>query len=171
MADFFTVNVKGLNEINQALKKIGSDSQKQGGVILTRSGARVLKNSAVKECPVKTGNLVKSIRMKRVLKGKALQGFFQYIVGFTYGKGAKNDGWYARLVEFGTQPHSLRRGADVSRGKKQLPPFHPGSRPNPFMRRAFSYAWDKALKIGAEDYKKFMEKTIKKHSRNALNIK
>lgn len=43
-------------------------------------------------------------------------------------------------VEFGTQPHSVAKGADVSRGIKQdLGPHHPGATAWPF----FFPAWDK----------------------------
>lgn len=42
------------------------------------------------------------------------------------------------LVEFGTQPHSLRKGASV---RKRIfvgePPMHAGDRPEPFFRPAF----------------------------------
>lgn len=49
----------------------------------------------------------------------------------------------AHLVEFGTAPHSLAKGA--SRRKNYLqdrPPFHPGTRPHPFFRPAFESTQD-----------------------------
>ena len=50
--------------------------------------------------------------------------------------------WYAHLVEFGTRPHSVARGAKLESGKgrrplRQVAPFHPGARPKPFLRPAF----------------------------------
>lgn len=44
-----------------------------------------------------------------------------------------NKAFYARWVEFGTQAHSTRKGADVSRGKRQRGVRqHPGSVAQPF---------------------------------------
>lgn len=44
----------------------------------------------------------------------------------------------AHLVEFGTQPHSMAKGASVRKGLLQdKPPFSPGSAPRPFFRPAF----------------------------------
>jgi HK97 gp10 family phage protein len=41
--------------------------------------------------------------------------------------------FYARWVEFGTQPHALGKGSDISRGaRKQSGAIHPGSRSQPF---------------------------------------
>lgn len=48
------------------------------------------------------------------------------------------DAFYARFVEFGTQPHSLTPTADISRNKKQsLGRRHPGATAQPF----FFPAW------------------------------
>lgn len=52
----------------------------------------------------------------------------------------------AHLIEFGTAPHSLARGA--SRRKNFLqdqPPFHPGTRPHPFFRPAFESTKDEVF--------------------------
>lgn len=44
----------------------------------------------------------------------------------------------AHLVEFGTQPHSMAKGASVRKGLLQdVPPFSPGTPPRPFMRPAY----------------------------------
>lgn len=50
-----------------------------------------------------------------------------------------NEAFYARWVEFGTQRHSLAKGADISRrGKRQNQgPIHPGARMQPFFFPAF----------------------------------
>lgn len=56
----------------------------------------------------------------------------------------------AHLIEFGTAPHSLAKGA--SRRKNYLqdrPPFHPGTRPHPFFRPAYEATKDEVfLKAG-----------------------
>lgn len=44
----------------------------------------------------------------------------------------------AHLVEFGTAPHSLAKGASRRYGIMQdVPPFHPGTPPEPFFRPAY----------------------------------
>jgi hypothetical protein len=44
----------------------------------------------------------------------------------------------AHLVELGTAPHSLAKGASRRKGLLQhVPPFHPGTRPEPFMTPAY----------------------------------
>lgn len=44
----------------------------------------------------------------------------------------------AHLVEFGTAPHSLAKGASRRKNIMQdVPPFHPGTNPEPFFRPAF----------------------------------
>lgn len=40
--------------------------------------------------------------------------------------------FYASFVEFGTAPHSMAPRADLSSGKKQDGPQHPGSKAEPF---------------------------------------
>lgn len=44
----------------------------------------------------------------------------------------------AHLVELGTAPHSLAKGASRRKGIMQnVPPFHPGTEPEPFFTPAF----------------------------------
>lgn len=44
----------------------------------------------------------------------------------------------AHLIEFGTQFHSLAKGASVRKGLLQhVPPWHPGDPPHPFVRPAY----------------------------------
>src|SRR5690606_29207549 len=44
----------------------------------------------------------------------------------------------AHLVEFGTAPHSMAKGASVRKGLLQdKPPFSPGSPPRPYFRPAY----------------------------------
>lgn len=63
--------------------------------------------------------------------------------------GFVNDGQrIAHLFEFGTQRHSLRKGASVRRRIfLGAPPMHPGDPPRPFMRPAFEARKDEAAKI------------------------
>lgn len=52
----------------------------------------------------------------------------------------------AHLVEFGTQPHSMAKGASVRRGLLQdRPPWSPGTPPKPFVRPAFEATKDRVM--------------------------
>jgi HK97 gp10 family phage protein len=42
------------------------------------------------------------------------------------------EAFYVRWVEFGTAPHSTAPKADLSRGKRQAGPLHPGAKARPF---------------------------------------
>lgn len=78
--------------------------------------------------PVKTGKLRASIHKEP----GATETGVRVAVGLP-GVGKKDPGFYGRLVEFGTAPHSLAKGADRSRNKRQDGgPQHPGARPKPF---------------------------------------
>jgi hypothetical protein len=64
----------------------------------------------------------------------------KYVLGFKRGKPMR----IAHLIEFGTQPHSLKRGASVRKGIfVGQPPMHPGDPPEPFMRPAFEATKDR----------------------------
>ena len=53
----------------------------------------------------------------------------------------------AHLVEFGTAPHSMAKGASRRRGIMQdVPPFSPGTPPEPFFRPAFEATKDAVLR-------------------------
>ena len=60
---------------------------------------------------------------------------------------------YVHLVEFGTRPHSVAKGARLARkgtGKRdvnQVAPFHPGARPKPFLRPALDVAKGAAARL------------------------
>ena len=62
------------------------------------------------------------------------RGFREYWIAFRRGLPMR----IAHLVELGTAPHSLAKGASRRKGIMQhVPPFHPGTRPEPFMTPAF----------------------------------
>lgn len=53
----------------------------------------------------------------------------------------------AHLVELGTQPHSMAKGASVRKGLLQdQPPWSPGTPPRPFARPAFENRKDEVLR-------------------------
>ena len=79
--------------------------------------------------PVPT--LRKTIRIQRVRGSPRTRP--RYVLGFT-GIGRR----IAHLIEFGTAPHSLAKGASRRRGILQdIAPFSPGTPARPFMRSAW----------------------------------
>lgn len=94
--------------------------------------------------PVKSGKLRKSIRY--VMGSFKTAGSAQLRAGSVEGDpdltatiiAGDQDGWYARLVEFGTKPHSLAKDANRSSGKYQdQGRQHPGSAARPFFYGPF----------------------------------
>lgn len=94
--------------------------------------------------PSKSGKLRKSIKF--VMGSFETSGSAQLRAGSVQGDpdltatviAGDNDGWYARLVEFGTAPHSLAKGANRKSGKYQdKGPTHSGSTPRPFFYGPF----------------------------------
>lgn len=68
---------------------------------------------------------------KRSARGRSRKEFW---VSFKRGMAMR----IAHLVEFGTAPHSLAKGASRRKGIMQdVPPFHPGTPAEPFFRPAF----------------------------------
>lgn len=111
--DFVTIKIEGLKEAEAAMKLLPERLAKRAGAEAVRAGAAVFRKSILAKVPVKTGKLKRSIQIKMLTKGRdPLK--IQALVGPTQGRKAKSDGWYGRLVEFGTvhaQAHPFIRPA------------------------------------------------------------
>lgn len=68
-----------------------------------------------------------------------------------------DEAYYARWVEFGTQPHSQSQGADISRGKRQSGAGHPGSAAQPF----FYPAWRSGQKTAKARISRAIGKAVR----------
>lgn len=163
MAEYINIEIKGLNETFRKLGALGSHIQRKASVDMTRATSGALALAVRKNCPVKTGNLRASIRSVQTYKRDLHM--IHYQVGFTSGKGAKHDGYYAHVVEFGSQPHTIPKskkpipmviGGNVFTG----PIRHPGAKPTRFVTRSFEEAYSSAMVKG---YKAF-EKALVKYS-------
>lgn len=154
-----SMRLSGLAEIDAALKEIGSTAQIKGATAGTLAAARAVQKAAQRTVPVKTGTLKKSIIVKRWRKFES-RGHFQHIVGPAAGKRAKYDGWYGRLVEFGTAPHDIivKKGAS-HRGLGKDGKFgrhvrHPGAKARPWLGTAFESVFYNAIQAFADAYAK-----------------
>lgn len=98
------------------------------------AGARVVRDAAKAEAPVRSGKLRGSIRVST----KARKG--QVTAGVRVGN-LKTGVFYAHMVLGGTKPHSIvpRRGKGLRVGNvPRRRAEHPGAKPNDFMGRAKS---------------------------------
>ncbi len=155
MREDLRMDLKGLSELNFNLKKIGSNAQLYAAEALVKEMVKPIRKAAKKNVPVRYGTLKKAIRaVKRFDKAR---GIFRHLISYTQGKGAKYDGWYGRLVELGTDAHSVKKGIrkkTTSPGEGKL---HPGAKPHPWLRPAFDENWRIALDKGAKKYKSIVE--------------
>lgn len=125
-------HVKGADEVIAALQAYPAKVEARVVRNALAAGARVVRNAARAEVPVRTGRLAKSIRTtSRVRNGKAIAGVRV---------GDKDKGvFYTHFVLGGTKPHSLvaKKGKGLRIGntvRKSVD--HPGARANDFMGRA-----------------------------------
>lgn len=141
--------------------------QKMLGDIAPREAHNISRNAihaiagdiakAIREAaPVRTGNLKKSVKVKRG-RGGVNHGYSDVI--FTEGKNAAHDGYYWRFIEHGTQGHAIGRGSNISTGTQKGKVVR-GVKAQPFvepvvsrfsatmserMRKAMGIALEKAL--------------------------
>jgi len=114
-----TFEIKGYREVDDVMRQV-----QVGAVRITQEelerAAEAVATEARRLAPKRTGALRRSIRAhhQRRFPGLKLR---------ELEAAAGTDMWYAHMVEWGTAPHKLRKGA-------QRP--HPGARAKPFMRPA-----------------------------------
>lgn len=88
----------------------------------------------------------------------ARKAFGQYVLGFT-GMGRR----IAHLLEFGTAPHSLAKGASRRKNIMQdVPPFHPGDDPKPFARPAFEATKEEVKRRAGLNFWNIIRRSITK---------
>jgi HK97 gp10 family phage protein len=103
MADSVTIEVKGLIELQDNIKKLGAQLATKGIKQSVAAGAKVVKQQVIQNAPVRSGALKNAILVKGK-KEKQTPTFFQYIVGVRRGrnKKTKQDAYYWWWVENGT---------------------------------------------------------------------
>lgn len=129
------VEVKGLKEIEDALKALPEAASKRLSRAALRQASKPMAEKAKTLAPVKTGKLRDSIKIGAKVNGRQMKIYrrlserhgVELFIGPSY---LKSDmGRHGHLVEFGTKP---RINGGKFKGTK-----HPGTRPQPFMRPAF----------------------------------
>lgn len=119
----FSIELKGVDELRQALRALPWRIAKNVLRGAVRAGAAVVAAEAKRRVPVRRGFLMRSIKISTRAKGGMVTASVK-----AGGKGAR----HAHLVELGTKPHLIPR-----RGFKAAPIRHPGAKAKPYMRPAF----------------------------------
>jgi HK97 gp10 family phage protein len=130
------VKFAGLQQLDEALKGLSDKLQRNVLRAALRAGAKEIADEAKRLVPVKSGRLRDTIRVtSRIVRGVPTA---KVVVGGK-SKGTKKGAFYAPMIEFGTQPHTIRsRSGSPLRfnGVKVLQVRHPGAKKKPFMRPA-----------------------------------
>lgn len=139
----------GMAELKKALD--GLDGRLKSRIL--RGAARAMSATARKRArelvPVESGTLKRSIRISAPTSYERRNLESRGMVVSTLKSGGK-DAWYARMVELGTAPHSLAKGARLSANRKQTEGRqHPGTQPQSYMRRALDESQQEAIKAAA----------------------
>jgi len=169
MPEYTEITIKGLDETFKKLREYGSVIQQKAAVDMTKAASGVFARAIRKNCPMKTGNLKKSIKSVRILKN--VHGIIYYKVGFSSGKKVKHNGYYAPYVEFGSAPHTIPKigkkmaALGLTKIKMKIgknffvgPIQHPGSKPTRFVTKSFEESYDKAIKTGQKAFDRALKK-------------
>jgi HK97 gp10 family phage protein len=125
-----------------------------------RPGASLISKEAKSRVQRKTGTLRKAIAVRSVKNRLAVEVYVRR------GKGQKNDGWYAHILEGGAKPHVIRpwkdrkkvlSGGGVIYGKRIK---HPGTVAKPFMKPALESKAQQAVHVVAERMTRLIEREV-----------
>lgn len=149
MIDDLTIKMTGFEAAERILDTMPTKVRKRVIKQSLRRGAAVYQKGAKANVPSRTGKLKRSIKVR---SGRGL--ITQVYV-------AQDPGWYAHLVERGVKRHSLARGANLSRGKKQdVGRIHPGFRGRFFMQRAADAQTEAAITAVANRFEELLLKEL-----------
>lgn len=135
------IKITGLDELERNLKDFPLRVAKNIVARTVYAGAAIVRNEARAICPVRTGKLRRSIRIRR---SRSPRGSFQVV----YNVGPSL--WYGRLVEYGTKAHKIK-----PRFKKAIKigevlgewASHPGATPRPYLRPAFDSSRSRIIDV------------------------
>lgn len=137
--DAIEIRITGLDELERNLKDFPLRIAKNIVARTVYAGAAIVRNEARAICPVRTGALRRSIRIRR---RRTERGSFQVI--YSIGPGL----WYGKLVEYGTKAHRIKpRFMKAIKIGEVLGKWadHPGATPKPYLRPAFDKSTSKII--------------------------
>lgn len=142
-----SVNFKGIKQFEKNIKALGGKVAKQVVKASLKKGGTVFIKQARSNLPPQYDTLKRSL--KSAFR-KPRNQFYQTLkIGFTTGKNARYDGWYAHIVEGGSDAHTItsKTGKIITAGDDVFARKinHPGTRAYPFLRPAFENKSNAAL--------------------------
>jgi len=177
MATESTVNVLGLKELDELLKTLPVKIESNVVRGAMRAGQTVIastvKKTLVANDNIRTGALLKSVRIRFVRKSEKKYGWVRanLIAG-------NKEAWYAHLIEFGTGSYYTGTGSKSKKQPYEIRPknkkslffagvmreviVHPGIKPQSFMRSAFDSSSDRAIHAFADYIRTRLPKEINK---------
>jgi HK97 gp10 family phage protein len=146
-------HVKGLRELDAQLKRFPILLQQNILDKATAAGARIARDAAKSNAPVRTGEMLRSIRMVKNRKSKEAT---SYLVGVF------KKGWYGRLVESGTKAHTIKaKNAKVLTDGKSFFGKEvkiPMVRARPWLSPALTFNQERIVKKVGETIKKWLDR-------------
>lgn len=174
-----TAQVIGAEAVMKSLANLKGAVQRRLVRGALTAAARVVAKEMKALAPRDSGLLKKSIgQVVRTYRNKGVtlavigprRGFKRF-VNRTRADGSKRQVMsdpvkYARLVEFGTEPHALGKGSDLLTKKKskgkQHGLMHPGTRAQPFIRPALERKKAEAMNVFTQKLREGMEREAAK---------
>jgi HK97 gp10 family phage protein len=168
--------VSGLRELDQMLKQLPANIEKNVLRGALRSGQNILANAAKsylrQNGSIESGELERSIRVRFKRKSEKFGWVRSYVMA------GNREAYYAHMIEFGTGAFYSGTGTKSMRAPYEIVPkkagslffgglfresiIHPGIRPAPFMRPAVDNYTDAALDAVVTYMQKRIPKEMKK---------
>ena len=154
------IEIKGAKDLDFLLSTFPAKLERRIVKRAMRTGASIISKEAKRLAPRRTGTLRKAIAVGNVRDDVAVRVYVRR------GRGQKNDGWYANLVEQGTSAHEIRPWKDRKKvlaaggkiyGRRVR---HPGARARPFMRPALESSASRAVDAIANRMRQMIEKEL-----------
>lgn len=148
--------IKGGSELQKALSSLPARMERNLLRAGLRAGANVIRNEARQNINSRTGELAKSVRVSTRSRGGTVTASV---------KAGNAKAFYAHMVEFGTAPHMLYKGANnksavlnIAGALVSAKVKHPGAKAAPFLRPAFDAKQAEAVRAVGERIKQRLEK-------------
>lgn len=145
--------LRGDKELEATLRRLGRSAQNKELDETLFNALVPLRDETIRKAP--RPSLKRSVVIAKVKsRGPTYREFW---VSFKRGMGMR----IAHLVELGTAPHSLAPGASRRYGRLQdVPPFHPGTPPEPFMRPAYEVTKGEVITEAGRGFWKFIVASV-----------
>jgi len=163
-----TVKVRGLRELERAIRKLPRLMGKRVLTKALRAGALPMAAAMKQRAPVESG------RLRRSIVSRASASIQSGTVAIKIGP--SKAAWYAHFVEFGTATHNIRSKLLGPRlklrdGRIVRKVSHPGAAAQPFMRPAFDETKTLAANIIKQQLVTEVEKAARKLARGSARIR